>query len=152
MNAQFKGAALGLDVDLKSLLSPHTLTRAPTLTGMAVALSTSVGWARLCSLRKVPVSAEGKAPGEVEALQNHAKAADSQAPPISEDGWERGENSHSPVKKLVKSYWETQALVYASAGEILPLATWLPRKWRGTHRGLFYGTRVPGIPRFKHLN
>lgn len=55
MNAQFKGAALGLAVDLKSLLSPHSLTPVPTLKGMAVALSTSVGQARLCSLSKVPV-------------------------------------------------------------------------------------------------
>lgn len=73
MNAQFKWAALGLAVDVKSLLSPHTPTPVLALTEMVVALSISVGQARLCSLRKVPVSSEGKAPGEVETLPSQHK-------------------------------------------------------------------------------
>lgn len=74
MNVQFKSAALGLAVDLKSLLSPHILTPVLTLARMAVALNTSVGQARLCSLRRGPVSAQGKAPGEVEMLPNQHRS------------------------------------------------------------------------------
>lgn len=73
MNAQFNLAAVGLAVDLKSLLSPRILIPVLTLTGMAVALNISVGQARLCSLRTVPVSSKGKAPGEVETLPNQHK-------------------------------------------------------------------------------
>uniref|UniRef100_A0A8C5INC5 Uncharacterized protein n=1 Tax=Junco hyemalis TaxID=40217 RepID=A0A8C5INC5_JUNHY len=81
VDAQFKGAALGLAVDLESLLSPHTLTPVPTLTGMAVALGTAVGQARLCSLRKVPVSSRERLQVRQKCSQISPKAVEGQAPP-----------------------------------------------------------------------